>query len=435
VEPGVGGGGGGGVHRQDDEAGLGSNTEALLRLAPCDLLLTTRREVPALDVKAEESVHWTPEAEERMGRVPEQVKGIARTAILRLALEKGHSVVSSDLVTEAMDRFMPKRSAILTEKLAEAIALDKARREAVSICRGCGVAARVPDPAVCTVCGGGAFEVVEPEVLDRIAAAEGGLEEETTYDGRKLVWTQEAKKALRAIDDRYQRRRAKARIEKAAHGRRLGAVTLDLANRYIEEETGILYKSAAGGSADPTAAAALLAEAHAAADALHAAAGNGRKSAAGEAPAEGADAASDDDPELKILARDDRGNPLVSRLAWTADAIPRILRVPAGFMRDKTQRRVEELAAEKGVGTVDFALVEEGIEHGKRMMAEMLGQAAAAPAAAPAAGAPGAAAGECPVDPREVAGRAAGPALNEVGLMGEIERRRFEADGPAADEG
>jgi nucleotide-binding universal stress UspA family protein len=382
-----------GVHRQDDEEGLGSNTDNLLRLAPCDVLLTTRRETPALDLKAEESIHWTPEAEERMVRVPQQVKGIARTAILRLALEKGHSVVSSDLVTEAMERFMPKRSAVLTEKLAEALALDKARRESVAICRGCGVAAKVPDPQVCTVCGGHDFETVEPEVIDAIAAAEGGLEEETTYDGRKLTWTQEAKKALRAIDDRYQRRRAKARIEKAAHGRRIPTVTLELANRYIEEETGVLYKSAAeaksaGASAEAGAAAAIAAAQDGADRMREAAIAKGLVAAPrpGEAPEAAAAADADSEvSDLKILARDGKGNPLVSRFEWTADALPRILRVPHGFMRDKTQRRVEELAAERGASTIDLVLVEDGIEHGRQMMAEMLGQVEAAKTAEAAA--------------------------------------------------
>jgi len=473
-----------GVHRQDDESGLGSNTENLLRLAPCDVLLTTRREVPELDLKAEESIHWTPEAEERMTRVPEQVKGIARTAILRLALEQGHSVVSSDLVTEAMDRFMPKRSAALTAKLAEALAIDKARREAVSICRECGVAAKVPDPAVCTVCGAKSFEVVEPEVLDRIAALEGGVEEETGYDGRKLVWTQEAKKALRAIDDRYQRRRAKARIEKAAHGQRISPITLELAQRFIEEETGVLYKPAAGdGSgngagagdgatrragdgrpaakshADPAAAAAAIAEARQAVDDLHArnakAAGKGAARDATSGNGAAAEAAAEE-PELKILARDPQGNPLISRYGWTADAIQRVLRVPSGFMRDKTQRRIEELAAEHDAGEIDLTLVEEGIEHGKRMMAEMLGQVQA-PAGAKGADGGSANAGsaaegngggaeaaehaeQCPVDhaagaadDTDDADDAPRLALNEVSVMSEVERRRraLAADPPA----
>jgi nucleotide-binding universal stress UspA family protein len=233
-----------GVHAEEADGGLGSNTENLLRLAPCDILLTNRRVVPELDLKASESIHWTPEAEERMTRVPEQVKGIARTAILRLAIEQGHSVVSSDLVTQAMDRFMPKGTAKATEQLAEALAFDKARREQVSLCKGCGIAARVPDPVRCTVCGGTDFEIVAPEVVDRIAAGEGGTTEERTYDGRKLAWTQDARKALRAIPDRYQRRRAKARIEKSAHGQKLPTITFEMAAKFIEEETGVLYEAA-----------------------------------------------------------------------------------------------------------------------------------------------------------------------------------------------
>jgi hypothetical protein len=41
-------------------------------------------------------------------------------------------------------------------------------------------------------------------------------------------------------------------------------------------------------------------------------------------------------------------------------------------MRNKTQERIEELARERAASTVDLALVEEGIEIGKRMMAEMI---------------------------------------------------------------
>ena len=97
-----------GVHSPATETGLGSNSENLLRACPCDILLTTRLEVPQLDVKAEESIRWTPEAEERMKRVPPLVKGIARTGILRLAVEKGHSVITNAVIDDAMERFMPK---------------------------------------------------------------------------------------------------------------------------------------------------------------------------------------------------------------------------------------------------------------------------------------------------------------------------------------
>ena len=72
------------------------------------------------------------------------------------------------------------------------------------------------------------------------------------------------------------------------------------------------------------------------------------------------------------MARDDKKNPLISTFEWTAEAAQRVLRVPAGFMRNKTQERIEELARERAASTIDLALVEDCIELGKKMMAEMI---------------------------------------------------------------
>jgi hypothetical protein len=106
-----------------------------------------------------------------------------------------------------------------------------------------------------------------------------------------------------------------------------------------------------------------------------------RRASLAEASAEAGGAGSSSDP--KLLARDDKKNPLISTFDWTDEATQRIFRVPAGFMRSKTQERIEELARERlaacraeasgeGAVTIDLALVEEGIEIGKRMMAEMI---------------------------------------------------------------
>src|SRR4029079_3386397 len=130
-----------GVHSDPTETGLGSNTENLLRSCPCDVLLTTKTAVPELDVRAEESIRWTPEAEERMKRVPALVKGIARTGILRLAVEKGHSVITNAAIDAAMARFMPKYTSEATAALAEAGALERAKTQAISMCKKCGVTA------------------------------------------------------------------------------------------------------------------------------------------------------------------------------------------------------------------------------------------------------------------------------------------------------
>ena len=326
-----------GVHSPKDENGLGSNAENILRAAPCDVLLSTRLEVPRLDVRAEETVRWTPEAEARMQHVPEQVKGIARTGVLRLALEKGHSVITSAVIDEAMDRFMPKSASAATKALAEAVALERAKSGPVSMCRACGVVATQSGAVKCTVCGATDFEVISREMIEKIAEVEGGLQEETTYDGRKLRWSEDARKGLWTMKNAYQRRRVKARVEKRARMMKLDAITLDFARQVIEEETGTPLDI----QSSPVIAA----------------------------------------MESKLVARDDKKNPLISTFEWTDDAAQRILRVPAGFMRNKTQERIEELARERAATTIDLALVEDGIEIGKKMMAEMISTYSGPPSA------------------------------------------------------
>jgi nucleotide-binding universal stress UspA family protein len=347
-----------GVHSPKDEKALGSNVENILRAAPCDILLSTRLEVPRLDVRAEETVRWTPEAEARMTRVPEQVKGIARTGVLRLALEKGHSVVTSAVIDEAMDRFMPKGAQNATKALAEAVALERAKSGSISMCRSCGVTATQTGAVKCTVCGATDFELISREMIEKIAEVEGGLEEETTYDGRKLRWSEEARKGLWTMKNAYQRRRVKARVEKSARMKRLDTITLDFARQVIEEETGAPLDIPA---ASPGAAPSLV-------EALE----------VGGAKSPGLQ------NETRLIARDDKKNPLISTFDWTNDAVQRIFRVPAGFMRNKTQERVEELARERAAAAIDLTLVEDGIEFGKKMMAEMIATYSA-PGKSPAA--------------------------------------------------
>ncbi len=356
-----------GVHSPAEETGLGSNTENLLRRCPCDVLLSTRLAYPDIDVRAEESIKWTPEAEERMLRVPPQVKGIARTGILRLALEKGHSVVTNSVIDEAMDRFMPKQARDVTFQLAERMALELAERQPVAICKSCGVAASEPDAVRCGVCGSGDLERIDRETLDRIARAEGALTEEVTYDGRKLKWSESARRALWTLKDAYKRRRAKARIEKTARLRKLPTITLELAQQVVEEETGVPLGDgiAAAGDAPTTAS---MEEAPR--RWLPTARPTGtRHRPTGRRLRTG---------EKRLIARDAKHVPLLSAFTWHGEAVERILRVPAGFMRNRTQDRIEALAAERGRDAINLALVEEGIAIGRQMMEEMLKNQAAA---------------------------------------------------------
>jgi hypothetical protein len=160
----------------------------------------------------------------------------------------------------------------------------------------------------------------------------------------------------------YQRRRVKARVEKSARMKRLDAITLDFARQVIEEETGAPL----------------------------------------DIPSRAAEVAGSTDTvpgDSRLVARDDKKVPLISTFDWTSDAVQRIFRVPAGFMRNKTQERVEELARERAAAAIDLALVEDGIEFGKKMMAEMIanytaqGKSPAAATTAPVAAVPSASAG------------------------------------------
>ena len=101
---------------------------------------------------------------------------------------------------------------------------------------------------------------------------------------------------------------------------------------------------------------------------------------------------------------------MISTFDWTGDAAKRVLRVPAGYMRNKTQQRIEELARERAAAVVDLALVEEGIEIGKKMMAEMI---ASYPATAASAGS------GTPAPARD-GSMAAPPAAGDAGYLNEV---------------
>jgi len=231
-----------GIHSQPGEMDLGSNTENLLRLAPCHVLLSSGTYVPPIDLRAEESINWSREAEERMQRVPPLVKGIARTAILRFAMERGHSVVTSDVIEQAMEAFMPGYTGRMMGKVAKVLAIEKVRddRQLTYICEVCGYTAKTENPAKCPVCQATAehFQVIDRQVVEAIAAAEGTTLEEATFDGRKLKWSAEARRVLRDVADAYLRRRAKARIEKVARMQKLAVITRELAVPLIEETVG-----------------------------------------------------------------------------------------------------------------------------------------------------------------------------------------------------
>jgi nucleotide-binding universal stress UspA family protein len=377
-----------GVH-SDAGMDLGSATEQLLRMAPCNLLVSSRTHVPPLEVRADASTVWTPEAEDRLERVPAAARGIARMAVLRWCTERGHSVVGSGDVDAAIEDLMPfqrtmRRIGEVAATLGDA---ERALHEeppverARALCGTCGYASSAADPVVCPVCGGPpeGFERVD-EALLRAAASVEGDAGETAFDGRRLGWTLEARSLLHQLPAGYLRRRVKARIEKAARTRRLPAITREVVAPFVDPELAAL---------DGTAS-------------------------AHRAPIGPATEA------VPVGAR---------RLPWTAEAESRLERIPAGFLRSLAVEQVERLALAVHATHVDALHVEAGIAEARDRMREALGPGApAAPATCPvhpaAAREPEATAGGCPV-------QATG--LNEVtaGFVEALGKRATQAQ-PAA---
>jgi len=208
-------------------------------------------------------------------------------------------------------------------------------RQPTAICKSCGVTATAASPVKCAVCGATDFDHISAAMLERIGKREGGVEEETTYDGRSLGWTVAARTALREVSDKDERRRAKARIEKGARLKKLDPVPLEFVRRVIAEVTGRNLPEI-------------------------------QDTPLGQTPAE------TNSDGRRIVATDGGGNALWSTRKWTDTAIERVLRVPAGFMRNKTQERVEELAADRDCDLIDLELVEAGIEIGRQTMTGMV---------------------------------------------------------------
>ena len=325
-----------GVHSEQD-VDIGSTAENLLRLAPCNVLLSSQRYFPQIDVKAEETLVWTQEALDRMEKAPPLVRGIAKTAVHRFAIERGHSVITESVIDMAMEAIMPQRASEKLTRVAKEIAEQKVlESDAVQtyICGECGYAAHNQQPVKCPVCSSEPerFQVVDKNSLEHVAIDEGGTEAEETFDGVRLQWSEESKKALRRVPRGYMRRNVKARIEKSARSQKISTITNAFATEIIDDSMGE------------------------------------------------AAAVREDAPELReVQAQTGSQNAEVvqdfeSSVKWTEEAVERLNLVPAGFMRNITQTRIEQRAQENNLTQVTLDFAARVIEDGRSLANEVLGE-------------------------------------------------------------
>ncbi len=366
-----------GVH-SDDDMDIGSNTENLLRAAPCNVLISNKKFVPPIDTQAEYTIAWTEEALLRMEKVPVFARGVAKTAIHRYAIEKGHTIISNSVVDDAVGDILPKGAMDAMKALGgqlddagidrnqmqadDAVAQDlmgstlsgmvnqvveetEPATPAVSastqsyldrmaqpyyVCDGCGYIGKGAQPVKCPICGGAGdgFKTVDKSMFDAAAKQEGVLETQLAYDDVPMQWTKDAKEAIRAVPAGFQRRRAKAKIEKTARKLGMTTITLEYASPMIDE--------AANEDYTPIFA---------------------NKEAEVEQPAP--------QPNGPEPIPD-------SPYDWEPEALKRLERAPEGFMRDCTRALIIKHADKLGTTHITIDVANEGIEQAKHTMEEAM---------------------------------------------------------------
>ena len=340
-----------GVHSAPD-MDIGGNTENLMRLVPCNLLLSSKVFKPPIDMQAEESIEWTSEAKVRLTKIPGFVRPMATSAILRYALERGHSMITSSVITEAVQEILPAgamqaMSAIgdkmkaggmdpnnpeglgmLKEEMAEAHA-GKAPEEITLKCTSCNTYHK-GDVVKCSVCDAGAERLLPVDKAE-FKATDTEAQDSTTFttlpDGVEVSWTQEALDRLNEFPQGHLRRKAHARVEKNARVQKVNTVSLAFLNKILNE------KISKGDSGDS-------------------------KSIPGDIREIGA-----------ALSPDD--------FTWSPEALERLERVPQGFMRDNTQNRVMAWCSQNDIQDISLEVCEEGIRESVKMMEEAMKSGAA----------------------------------------------------------
>jgi nucleotide-binding universal stress UspA family protein len=373
-----------GVH-SDEDMDVGSNTENLLRSAPCNVLVSNRKYVPPIDTQAEYTIAWTEEALRRMEKIPVFARGVAKTAIHRYAIEKGHTIISNTVVDTAVGHILPKGAMDAMRALGgnlDAAGIDRDRMqadEAVTkdlmgptlsgimtqiveekpkqidagtqayldrmgqtyfVCDGCGYIGKGDHPVRCPVCSadGTKFKQVDKKIFEVAATSEGELETDVAYDDVPMQWTKDAKEAIRAVPAGFQRRRAKARIEKSARKLGMTTITLEYAAPMIKEAAAEDYTPIFSnkGTGTPAVAEASL-----------------------ESPKTGGNG-SNGQAET------------ASPYSWTGEAQARLDRAPEGFMRDCTKALILKHAEKIGATVITIEVADEGIEQAKGYMAEAM---------------------------------------------------------------
>jgi len=357
-----------------------------MRMVPCNVLLSSRTFKPDIDMQAEESIEWTAEGRERLQKIPGFVRPMATSAILRYAIERGHSMITSSVITEAVENILPAGAMQAMRQIGEKIRDDGVDPESDNVLKdykqqmldahagedadknassekdaGNGDAGNVEvsaehiavtadgrnsngaqvtditfqckhcntymgsDVIKCFVCGavGDSLVPVNKEGFKPNEKEMTGVKQMTTFDDKKVQWTEDALQKLEEYPDGHVRRRAQARVEKNARVQSIKTVSVAFLDQILNER--IVKKT-------------------------------------------------EENKALENYMEDDE--PKVTDFIWTEKANNRLELVPKGFMRDNTRSRVMAYAHSNDIKEITLEVCEAGIKDSVKMMEEAIANGA-----------------------------------------------------------
>jgi nucleotide-binding universal stress UspA family protein len=182
-----------GAHRIEGTE-LGSQAENLLRLAPCNVLLTGTvgirpEDIPWIEEDGVAGLAWAPEAEVRILRVPPFAQGIARRAVEEYVLEQTRgepATVTNRWLDEAIKKLLPTHmQLIMGIGTAEELALAEVKAQ--EQLKATKVQGHDGDP-----------EPASPEVEVRCPVT-GAVSRRPRTAADPIVWTEEAWQRLALV--------------------------------------------------------------------------------------------------------------------------------------------------------------------------------------------------------------------------------------------
>lgn len=314
-----------GIHA-DSSLDIGGNAENLLRLAPCHIWLGQTTHTPPSDVIAEETTSWSNEAEEFLSRAPDFVQDMARKAVIRYAQEKGHTFITRDIVEVVANDMMPG---------GKSQAQLKAQQHVTWTDEAHALIEKHVDSAMAKNIRLRAEKRARREESGEVLAAHVRPFIDVNAEEGSFEWAAAALARLSRVPEAM-RDATRTRIEGVARAKGTQEVTLDIVEAGLEE------------ARDAMAAAIKVQEADEVPD-----------MEAAKEPESKSDSNNEFLCPFGEKAKERDQQQAEFKISWADDAEARMEKIPEGFMREMSRKRVEVYARKHNIEVITEALVEE----------------------------------------------------------------------------